>query len=45
MGATKLDLLPVVSRANVHELLGVVILSDVLDAFGVERRNAEDRGF
>jgi chloride channel protein, CIC family len=45
MGATKLDLLPVVSRANVHELLGVVILSDVLDAFGVERRNAADRGF
>jgi CIC family chloride channel protein len=35
MGASKLDLLPVVSRANIHHLLGVVILPDVLDDFGV----------
>lgn len=35
MGAAKLDLLPVVSRANVHLLLGVVLLSDILDSFGV----------
>ena len=36
MGTAKLDLLPVVSRANIHNLLGVVVLSDVLHAFGVE---------
>lgn len=35
MGAAKLDLLPVVSRANIHLLLGVVFLSDILDSFGV----------
>jgi CBS domain-containing protein len=27
--------LPVVSRANVHELVGIVTLADVLDAYGV----------
>ena len=35
MGAAKLDLLPVVSRANIRLLLGVVYLSDILDSFGV----------
>ena len=35
MGTSKLDLLPVVSRANVHNLLGVVVLPDVLNDFGV----------
>jgi CIC family chloride channel protein len=35
MGSSKLDLLPVVSRANVHNLLGVVVLPDVLNDFGV----------
>lgn len=35
MGASHLDLLPVVSRANVHELEGVVTLQDVLDSYGV----------
>jgi chloride channel protein, CIC family len=35
MGAAKLDLLPVVSRADIHHLLGVVILPDVLNDFGV----------
>jgi len=35
MGTTKLDLLPVVSRANIHHLLGVVMLPDVLNDFGV----------
>lgn len=33
MGASGLDLLPVVSRFDVHELLGVVHLSDVLAAY------------
>ena len=36
MGATGYDLLPVVSRANIHELEGVVSLLDVLKAFGVK---------
>ena len=36
MGETRTDLLPVVSRANVHELLGIVRLQDVLRCYGVE---------
>ena len=36
MGASKLDVLPVVSRANVHSILGIVVLSDVLNSFGIE---------
>lgn len=35
MGSKQIDLLPVVSRANVHELAGIVTLQDVLDAYGV----------
>ena len=35
MGATRVDVLPVVSRANVREMIGVVMLRDVLDAYGV----------
>jgi len=35
MGTFHLDVLPVVSRANVHQLLGVVRLQDVLEAYGV----------
>lgn len=35
MGASHLDLLPVVNRANVHQLEGVVTLQDVLDSYGV----------
>ncbi len=34
MGATQLDVLPVVSRADVHKLEGVVTLPDVLNAYG-----------
>jgi CIC family chloride channel protein len=36
MGASHLDLLPVVSRANVHHLEGVVMLPDVLALYGNE---------
>ena len=43
MGTAKLDLVPVVSRANIQYLLGVVVLSDVLQAYGVERRDLGDR--
>jgi CIC family chloride channel protein len=35
MGALHLDLLPVVSRANIHELFGVAELGDVLEAYGL----------
>ena len=35
MGASQLDLLPVVNRANVHQLEGVVTLQDVLAQYGV----------
>jgi CIC family chloride channel protein len=34
MSATHLDVLPVVSRANIHKLEGVVTLQDVLDFYG-----------
>jgi predicted transcriptional regulator len=44
MGATGLDLLPVVSRANIHDLEGVVSLLDVLRAFGVRERRPEVHG-
>ncbi len=36
MGSTHTDLLPVVSRANVHELLGVVRFHDVLESYGLD---------
>ena len=36
MGANHLDILPVVNRANVHQLEGVVTLEDVLEAYGVK---------
>jgi CIC family chloride channel protein len=35
LGSNRLDLLPVVGRANAHHLLGVVTLRDVLQAYGV----------
>jgi chloride channel protein, CIC family len=35
MGAAQLDLLPVVSRANIHNLEGVITLKDVLALYGV----------
>src|SRR5215472_16603918 len=37
MGASHLDLLPVVGRGNVNGLLGVVRLEDVLKSYGVEQ--------
>jgi CIC family chloride channel protein len=36
MGASQLDVLPVVNRANVHKLEGIVTLQDVLRLYGVE---------
>jgi CIC family chloride channel protein len=34
MGAAKLDVLPVVSRANIHQMTGVIVLPSVLDLYG-----------
>jgi CIC family chloride channel protein len=33
MGAKKMEILPVVSRANVHELEGIITFQDILDAY------------
>jgi len=41
MGASQLDVLPVVSRANVHYLEGVVTLQDVLAQYGVAEKERE----
>jgi len=35
MGANHVQVLPVVSRADVHNLLGIVTLSDVLNSYGL----------
>jgi Hemolysins and related proteins containing CBS domains len=37
MGTNQVELLPVVNRANVHKVEGIVTLRDVLNAFGVNR--------
>ena len=37
MSKYHLDVLPVIHRAELHKLEGVVTLSDVLDAYGVDR--------
>src|SRR6266403_1585013 len=37
MGANRVEILPVVNRADVHKLEGIVTLQDVLDAYGVNR--------
>ena len=39
MGASQVDLLPVVSRANVSHLEGIVTLADVLALYGVGPKN------
>jgi len=35
MGANQIEILPVVNRADVHKLEGVITLRDVLDSYGV----------
>jgi CIC family chloride channel protein len=39
MGAAQIDLLPVVSRANLHTIEGVITLQDVLTVYGVGPKN------
>jgi CIC family chloride channel protein len=38
MGAANVNLLPVVSRANVHQMLGIVTLGDVLALYRVQKK-------
>ncbi len=40
MGSAQLELLPVVSRADVHKLEGVITLRDILDSYGVSRKDS-----
>jgi CIC family chloride channel protein len=40
MSAARLDLLPVVNRADVHKLEGIITLRDVLDSYGVDTRGS-----
>ena len=37
MSTYHLDVLPVIHRADIHKLLGVVTLRDVLDSYGIDR--------
>ena len=39
MGTNQVEILPVVSRADVNKLQGIVTLSDVLGAYGVSPRS------
>jgi|SRR5579863_4149196 len=41
MGTSGLNVLPVVSRANVRQLIGIVILDDILAAYGVVKRGGQ----
>jgi CIC family chloride channel protein len=43
MGASQLEALPVVSRANVHQLRGIVTLQDVLAQYGVAGPDEEGK--
>jgi len=36
MGGNGVDVIPVVSRANIHEMFGIVRLSDILAKYGVD---------
>jgi chloride channel protein, CIC family len=38
MGAAKLDVLPVVSRENIHHMIGVIALPSILDSYGLGRQ-------
>ncbi len=44
MGASGLNVLPVVSRANVHQLVGIVVLDDILNTYGVVKRERKVEG-
>lgn len=37
MGSSGLTLLPVVSRSDVYELEGILLMQDILDSYGIGR--------
>ena len=39
LGENRLDILPVVNRANIHKLEGIVRLEDILEAYGIRHRS------
>jgi CBS domain-containing protein len=41
MSKYHLDVLPVIHRADIHKLEGVVTLPDVLDAYGIDRNGSQ----
>jgi CIC family chloride channel protein len=41
MGTNQIEILPVVNRADVHKLEGILTLRDVLDAYGVSARDRD----
>ena len=43
MGAAEVNLLPVVSRADIHQLLGIVTLEAVLSSFRIQNGNAQEK--
>ena len=45
MGEDQIEILPVVSRANVHELKGIATLQDVLNAYGIASRESNSSSF
>lgn len=40
LSSSRLDVLPVVNRADVHKLEGIVTIRDVLDSYGVDSRGS-----
>ena len=42
MGRNRQNVLPVVSRANLRQLMGIVVLDDILNAYGVAGHTKED---
>jgi CIC family chloride channel protein len=44
MGASGVLVLPVVSRANVRQLVGIIVLADILEAYGVANRGGPRAG-
>jgi len=40
MSQARIDILPVVNRADVHKIEGIVTLRDVLDAYGVDSQGS-----
>jgi CIC family chloride channel protein len=41
MGANQIEVLPVVSRADIHKLEGILTLRDVLDSYGLSPRDRD----